>query len=296
MAGSNDPSTCSRRIFRMRYTLHAGSQLPFPPNTGGFLYFHRPPPGAPDLAGDIRFRVTNDPDPASFAAGHDLQLYGVPWTKALAPWAGAVRGFESMLLDDGLIMPKQLDRLRMLTKGAGRAQIRGAIYAYKQPFTIDLRNTTTWSTYDGTRIWVLGLDAGVDMLKMLHIYPCSGVNPWAFINPDTARSTVLDFPGIYIVTTYTRTLCSCHVIITVKVVVHLEKSKPKAPNDPPVVVRIRQVMSLDGSAPEHHADAVGTLLGTTFADRRTAALSIFRKSTLVAAGSLLREMPEGTDF
>ena len=51
---------------------------PFPPETHGFFYYW----ANPDIPaeGQIRFRVTRDSDPSSFANGHDLLgMDGLPW-------------------------------------------------------------------------------------------------------------------------------------------------------------------------------------------------------------------------
>ncbi|KAF7352218.1 hypothetical protein MVEN_01185100 [Mycena venus] len=53
--------------------------LPFPPKTAGFLYYHRELDAAP-LEGSIRFRVTSENSPSSFLNGQDLLLpSGSPW-------------------------------------------------------------------------------------------------------------------------------------------------------------------------------------------------------------------------
>ena len=51
-----------------------------------------PPPYAPALASELRFRVTPRADPVSFFAGHDLQYKGLPWGVPLAfgPWLNSV--------------------------------------------------------------------------------------------------------------------------------------------------------------------------------------------------------------
>ena len=55
--------------------------MTYPPNTAGFLYLHMPPPGLPAVAAEIRFRVTNDADPASFSRGVDYRYLGLPWRR-----------------------------------------------------------------------------------------------------------------------------------------------------------------------------------------------------------------------
>ncbi|THH04129.1 hypothetical protein EW146_g10258, partial [Bondarzewia mesenterica] len=50
----------------------------FPPGTHGFLYYHRQTGGTEE--GQVRFRITKDANPTSFAEGEDLLLRkGFPW-------------------------------------------------------------------------------------------------------------------------------------------------------------------------------------------------------------------------
>ncbi|KAJ7183943.1 hypothetical protein C8R46DRAFT_1344595 [Mycena filopes] len=54
-------------------------RAPFPPQSHGFLYFHRDPDAAP-LEGGLRFRLSENELPSSFKAGRDLLLpTGLPW-------------------------------------------------------------------------------------------------------------------------------------------------------------------------------------------------------------------------
>lgn len=50
---------------------------------GGFLYYNKPPLGAPNTAGSLRFRVTNNCDPSSFGRGHDVAWGSIPWSRPL---------------------------------------------------------------------------------------------------------------------------------------------------------------------------------------------------------------------
>ncbi|KAJ7155665.1 hypothetical protein C8R46DRAFT_432679 [Mycena filopes] len=69
---------------------------PFPQNTAGFLYYHRPHDAAP-LEGSVRFRCTATPLPSSFATGHDLLLpSGAPW-QLLLPQLVRVTGQPIMI-------------------------------------------------------------------------------------------------------------------------------------------------------------------------------------------------------
>ncbi|EJF56131.1 hypothetical protein DICSQDRAFT_175189 [Dichomitus squalens LYAD-421 SS1] len=83
----------------------------FPPNTAGFLYYHIPP-YSPPLAGELRFRITPAPDPASFYEGSDLLTeYGIPWKIPLLHMTDK-KGYtrlQTLLLRDGLVTPQLLD-------------------------------------------------------------------------------------------------------------------------------------------------------------------------------------------
>ncbi|KZT24300.1 hypothetical protein NEOLEDRAFT_1179298 [Neolentinus lepideus HHB14362 ss-1] len=83
----------------------------FPDDTQGFFYWHTEP-GAPALAGQVRFRVTNSKDPASFQGGQDLRLLGGdPWRVSLFSVASCTRYkvLRSVLLSDGLVTSDLLD-------------------------------------------------------------------------------------------------------------------------------------------------------------------------------------------
>ncbi|KAF7796145.1 hypothetical protein EIP86_007319 [Pleurotus ostreatoroseus] len=81
--------------------------LKFPPSffepRGGFLYLYTPPPGLPDTAVGLRFRITNDKNPKSFIFGRDLTYQGVPWTIPLH--YGPIRNkvIRHLLFKDNLV-------------------------------------------------------------------------------------------------------------------------------------------------------------------------------------------------
>ncbi|KAI0707235.1 hypothetical protein C8Q76DRAFT_147606 [Earliella scabrosa] len=65
---------------------------PFPVNTRGFLYLNKHP--KIPMASSLRFRLTQNPDPRSFAQGIDLQTdYGTPWQIPLLALATQPRFF-----------------------------------------------------------------------------------------------------------------------------------------------------------------------------------------------------------
>ncbi|KAJ3558956.1 hypothetical protein NM688_g624 [Phlebia brevispora] len=83
---------------------------------GGFLYLYKPPPGLPDSAVGLRFRITNDHDPKSFVFGRDLTFQGVPWTVPLH--YGAIRNpvIRRLLFKDELLPIETIRRCGALRR------------------------------------------------------------------------------------------------------------------------------------------------------------------------------------
>ena len=116
----------------------------FPPNTGGFLYLHRPPDWVPPLAYEIRFRVTNNSDPSSFASGHDLRWAGLPWGIPLLFGPYINRVVRHFLIADGTIPDTaqfkseiELDLKRWVVPD-DEMHYRFALWSLGQPFRMDL--------------------------------------------------------------------------------------------------------------------------------------------------------------
>ncbi|PSS29808.1 hypothetical protein PHLCEN_2v2704 [Hermanssonia centrifuga] len=115
-------------------------QYRFPEGTHGFLYYHSPE-WAPRLAGQLRFRITSSPNPASFSSGTDLKWHGIPWQRPLLALS-RLRDFDAMediLLRDGLVSKDTLlacDKSATLRSGVyGSSRL---IYAFGQPFHMKL--------------------------------------------------------------------------------------------------------------------------------------------------------------
>jgi hypothetical protein len=69
----------------MQDVLYSPLRTPFPRGTTGFIYLHMPSPDHP-IGAQLRFRVVPEPDPAAFAAGHDLRAQdGTIWSRWLPP-------------------------------------------------------------------------------------------------------------------------------------------------------------------------------------------------------------------
>lgn len=114
---------------------------PFPAGTSGFLYLHKPPAWAPQIAYELRFRVTKSSNPTSFSAGHDLQYEGLPWSVPLlyhtAIKAPAVR---TLLNSDRLMTEPQILEVERLSNKLVPREAQSAwplLYAMNQPFRLN---------------------------------------------------------------------------------------------------------------------------------------------------------------
>ncbi|KAJ7663162.1 hypothetical protein DFH06DRAFT_986753 [Mycena polygramma] len=111
---------------------------PFPPQSTGFLYYHRAPDAAP-LEGSIRFRVTPDNKPLSFPLGHDLAVSsGLPWQLLLLQLATPKKvhaRFCDQLVHERLVPPEQLAKCRALP----RARLLPSLTLFRlgQPFPVN---------------------------------------------------------------------------------------------------------------------------------------------------------------
>jgi hypothetical protein len=129
--GSKDPSSDSNTDY---------IDVPFPKDTRGFLYYIPGPSHAP-AAGEIRFRVTGNRDPASFEGGHDL-LYPIttlPWRITLASIArnSTLHSFLHLLQEvDHSVTRSLAESLgqKPTERMSGRSQI---IHSPGQPFFQD---------------------------------------------------------------------------------------------------------------------------------------------------------------
>ncbi|KAF6747449.1 hypothetical protein DFP72DRAFT_1174930 [Ephemerocybe angulata] len=67
------------------HRIYYGHAQNFPPNTKGFLYFHKPTLNPHIASGAIRFRLVPSPDPKLFDQGTDLimERTGLPWEMPL---------------------------------------------------------------------------------------------------------------------------------------------------------------------------------------------------------------------
>ncbi|KAF4609537.1 hypothetical protein D9613_012250 [Agrocybe pediades] len=123
----------------------AGSLLrgKFPPDAKGVFYFHK---SDPQISSSVRFRICDDPKPSTFNAGHDLLLPPTyhgdnsPWKISLLSIASkkGYRGFQQMLLDEGLVDRSVMERLRNLASEHEWRIAKLPLYSIDQPFIADL--------------------------------------------------------------------------------------------------------------------------------------------------------------
>ncbi|EKM60274.1 uncharacterized protein PHACADRAFT_179643 [Phanerochaete carnosa HHB-10118-sp] len=170
---------CYRRNYLQVYT-------PFPPGTHSFFYYRAPPPWAHDLAGEIRFRITKDSDPSSFAGEHHLLVQGMPWIVTLlfnTPYSAA---FHSVLLRDGLLSEDQIRRLGRLEPWRSTLTARARlIHSIGQPFALPV--STNRNTYRYARYFVPSIVDSKDVLEKYDLMSSRG-SQWGYnTGQDEAR-------------------------------------------------------------------------------------------------------------
>ncbi|KAF8870133.1 hypothetical protein BD779DRAFT_620275 [Infundibulicybe gibba] len=127
--------------FKPKIILHyyGGIDIPFPNNTRGFFYYHRPQ-GLSFMASGLRFRVTpgTDASLANFDAGEDCLLpSGAPWQIPLLRIARflTMKSLQHYLLQCGAITQSQLDACRQQFTGYRPASYY-TLYTLDQPFPV----------------------------------------------------------------------------------------------------------------------------------------------------------------
>lgn len=112
----------------------------FPQNARGFLYYHLAP-NAPALAGQVRFRVTGNNDPALFHSSEDLlRADRLPWKipVIILPSRVGYRTLLRRLVDDGLISEHVLRAVSSLPSNVLTVSTNSTrtIHAFGQPFLL----------------------------------------------------------------------------------------------------------------------------------------------------------------
>ena len=115
----------------------------YPPDTKGFLYYSMSP-GRPRIAGELRFRVTQSDDPASFESGSDLlRINGLPWSRPLYALSKVFLLLYEKLKEEGFV-PDDLDRfllnLPLVSLRYSRSQV---LYTLNDTFIVDFSHCKT---------------------------------------------------------------------------------------------------------------------------------------------------------
>lgn len=150
------------------------ARMQYPPKTGGFLYLQRPPSGAPATAAELRFRITNSPDPRSFTQGVDRMFFGLPWKRQVV-WM-YMRFLLSVLARDKTFSPAVLQRISVMHEFLRRSEAplatfnRGRsmnlLYSRSQPFLLTAASPRE-------RFWLLTEKDGKDSLDFfIYEMPC----------------------------------------------------------------------------------------------------------------------------
>lgn len=149
---SSDPNISYRGMgqVKSKYNVPWGTPSVFPPGTRGFFYYHLPP-GLSSIAGEIRFRITPTPNPASFSQGTDLLMSsGLPWRLQILPALNfsIYRFILDLLLRDGLVTPADLAEGQSVVQSCpGKPDIKANIlHSLDQPFVINFgaQHFTLW--------------------------------------------------------------------------------------------------------------------------------------------------------
>ncbi|KAJ7113930.1 hypothetical protein C8R44DRAFT_740806 [Mycena epipterygia] len=150
-----------------------GDQIPFPPHSRGFLYYHSEPHAAP-LEGGLRFRVTSDNSPSSFPRGQDLLApWGLPW-QIILPQISCNTDYiavSDQLLHENLVKEEQLSRCRDIF-GERLIYPQYILYRLDSPFLLNFASPI-WLTAVGDELHTLPLAPLKD--RDSEKKPC---NPW----------------------------------------------------------------------------------------------------------------------
>ncbi|KAI0359733.1 hypothetical protein OH77DRAFT_1419032 [Trametes cingulata] len=166
-----------RRRFRTEDGEHVFHDMPFPANTHGYVYYRARPHA--EVAGSLRFRVTQGRDPQFFQHGEDLlTVYGSPWQIPLVAIATSARCvvLRKMLEEDGLVTPEALEQCKRLAPTADpilispQTQIVGEV---GDPFHVNLRSPRgrTLIAGDNSFYHLLRKDVFLSNLRMYADWP-----------------------------------------------------------------------------------------------------------------------------
>ena len=136
----NIPKSKSRFRFLRQFD---GQILPFPGGTQGFLYFRQP--SRRWFASEVRFRVTRDKNPSSFASGEDLNFPDfTPWRLPIVTisLSSIYSGLRHLLLRDGLINNSIVEHCAALQskRNLRLKTSRRLIHSFGQLFSLDFQS------------------------------------------------------------------------------------------------------------------------------------------------------------
>ena len=139
-------------------------KVQLPDRTAGFFYLQEAPEGAPMTAAEVRMRITNDPDPSSFANGTDLVQNGLPWRQPILKCNYAWL-LSLVRRDDSLSKAAQARLLRFnRAKTDFTRHFKNTstmLYSRSQPFVIDFSRVNL-------RLALLHAAAGRDFIRLMN--------------------------------------------------------------------------------------------------------------------------------
>ena len=163
--------------------------VPFPPGSHGFLYYYTDP-SLPDVAGEVRFRLTANNDPSNFDRGRDfLRPHGLPWAISLLNISRVKyrEALKRQLQEDGLVDPGVMQRCERLFKNSTwNIAPHIILYSLHQPFVVDLGATSfdvgvvtddSESIHRCTIRAVFRVDRRRPYTGMFHLMKCSHPSP-----------------------------------------------------------------------------------------------------------------------
>jgi hypothetical protein len=132
----------SRQGLNLGFLRRDRSAVPFPSDAQGFLYYIPGPEHAP-VAGEVRFRATPDPNPASFADGRDLLLpdrpgpWNVPLINML-PHAKCYKYLLDLLVNKDQVVSSELVASSRAHKIPNLLHSSQLLHTLGQPIIIDV--------------------------------------------------------------------------------------------------------------------------------------------------------------
>ncbi|KAJ6548119.1 hypothetical protein DFH09DRAFT_1169824 [Mycena vulgaris] len=125
----------------LQYCKRKGAKIVFPPQSSGFIYYHRPKE-LPFTAGALRFRIAGV-NPAKFDKGRDLiRPDGMPWEVPLPTLSKTRPVLRELLLHDGLVTESELEQCRRLFPGGRPRDAQTLLHSFHQTFSVSFEAMT----------------------------------------------------------------------------------------------------------------------------------------------------------